>query len=168
MIRKLSNLGLKLSLAGFAGLALSVLPAMSAPIAVSKGLRADDSQLVQVRYGGGGRGGAVHRGGVGYRGGIGYRGGAGYRGGLAYRGGVAPRAAVVGGGYYGGSGYGYNGGTGPYVGAGFARAAAFGTSYGGGPYAGYAGWDEYARVNGIKCGPGNTVKFEDGLTYLCQ
>src|SRR5215470_17405520 len=104
MRQKAGNYGLKLLLSGSGAMALSiclfVFPAMSAPIAASKGLRAGDSQIVQVRGARGGRGGAVHRGG-----GSVHRGGTAYRGRTAVRGGaVVRRGAVVGtGAYYGGS-----------------------------------------------------------------
>lgn len=44
--------------------------------------------------------------------------------------------------------------------------------YFGGPWSGpgfsYAGWDDYARRNGIGCTPGNPVKGGDGILYVCQ
>ena len=89
----LSNLGFKLTFAGFASAAFFVLPAMSAPISVFpkdllRNVPADDIQIVQVR----GERGGVTRGGA-------VRGGAAYRGGAVVR-----RGAVVtgGGGYYAG------------------------------------------------------------------
>src|ERR1043166_1624940 len=89
MVRKLSKLILSSCLAGFGALALSISPAVSAPIAAAKGLRADDSQLVQVRAARGGRRATAHR-------------GTAHRGGTAYRGGaVVRRGAVVTGGSYG-------------------------------------------------------------------
>jgi len=90
---------LKLAVAGFAGAAMFVLPAMSAPIsAFPKGLAgavsADDGQIVLVRNGrGAARGGAVRGGAV--------RGGAVYRGGAVVRRGVAVGGPAA---YYG-SGY---------------------------------------------------------------
>src|SRR6266487_1976135 len=119
---KLSNLAFKLSVAGIAGAALFVLPAMSAPIAVSKDLLTvlpvDEGQIVQVRASRGGhhRGGSVHRSAAVHRGGAVYRGGA-----------VVRRGAVVGGGYYSG---GYcdpnyeDCGTGGYYGGGVYRGGA--------------------------------------------
>jgi hypothetical protein len=125
---KLSSLGFKLSVAGIVGVALFVLPAMSAPIAVSKDLLtvlpADEGQIVQVRAGRGGhhRGGSIHRGGSVHRTAAVRRGGAVYRGGAVVR-----RGAVVGGGYYGGGycdpNYQYCG-TGGYYGGGVYRGGA--------------------------------------------
>src|SRR5687768_47792 len=71
MGRKLS---FTLSIVGFAGVALFTLPAMTAPIAASKGVAAilavDGNEIVQVRVARGGcRGAAVRRGGAVYRGG---------------------------------------------------------------------------------------------------
>jgi hypothetical protein len=133
MRQKAGNYGLKLLLSGSAAIALSiclfVFPAMSAPIAASKGLRAGDSQLVQIRGARGGRGGAVHRGGSVHRGGTAYRGRTAVRGGAVVR-----RGAVVGGGaYYGGSscdpnyedcGGGYSGGAAVYRGGAAVRRGA--------------------------------------------
>jgi hypothetical protein len=121
MGRKLSNLGFTLSIVGFAGVALFTLPAMTAPIAVSKGIAAilpvDGGEIVQVRAARGGyRGGSVHRSAAVRRGGAVYRGGA-----------VVRRGAVVGGGYYGGGycdpNYQYCG-TGGYYGGGVYRGGA--------------------------------------------
>ena len=70
MRRKLSHLALTLSLSCLAvalSVSLSTLPAMSAPLATAKSLRADAGQIVLVRAARGGayRGGSVHRGGTG-------------------------------------------------------------------------------------------------------
>ena len=99
MGRKLS---FALSMVGFAGVALFTLPAMTAPIGVSKGVAAtlavDGDEIVQVRAARGNyRGGSVHRSTAVRRGGAVYRGGA-----VVRRGVVVRRGAVVGGGYYGG------------------------------------------------------------------
>ncbi len=123
---KLSNLTFLLSVAGIAGAALFVLPAMSAPIAVSKNLLTvlpvDDGQIVQVRAARGGHRGSVHRGGSVHRTAAVRRGGAVYRGGAVVR-----RGAVVGAAYYGGSycdpNYEYCGGSG-YYGGGVYRGGA--------------------------------------------
>jgi hypothetical protein len=44
--------------------------------------------------------------------------------------------------------------------------------YHGGPWAGerysYAGWDDYAKRNGIGCTPGTAIKGGDGIMYRCQ
>jgi hypothetical protein len=44
--------------------------------------------------------------------------------------------------------------------------------YAGGPWSGpgwsWAGWDDYARHNGIGCTPGTIVKGGDGINYVCQ
>jgi hypothetical protein len=37
-----------------------------------------------------------------------------------------------------------------------------------GPGYSYAGWDDYAKRNGIGCRPGTLIKGGDGLMYLCQ
>src|SRR5882672_10173959 len=104
----LSNVGLKLTLAGLASVALFVLPAMSAPISVfpkdplktaPETAPVDESQIILVR---GERGGGAARGGAARGGAV--RGGA-VRGGAAYRGGAVARGGAVvtgGGGYYGG------------------------------------------------------------------
>jgi hypothetical protein len=117
MGRKLS---FTLSIVGFAGVALFTLPAMTAPIAVTKGVVAilpvDGEEIVQVRAARGYRGAAVRRGGAVYRG-----------GGVVRRGAVVRPGAVVGGAYYGG---GYcdpnyqNCGTGGYYSGGVYRGGA--------------------------------------------
>ena len=61
MREKLGYLGLKSCVAGLAGLALSILPATSAPIVISKGLRVDDGQLVQAKTGRSGKGVVVDK-----------------------------------------------------------------------------------------------------------
>jgi hypothetical protein len=44
--------------------------------------------------------------------------------------------------------------------------------YWGGPWSGvgysWAGWDDYAKQNGIGCRPGSVVKGGDGIDYNCQ
>jgi hypothetical protein len=44
--------------------------------------------------------------------------------------------------------------------------------YNDGPWSGpgysYTGWDDYARVTGIGCTPGTTIKGGDGILYVCQ
>ena len=94
---KLGNMMLKLGVAGFAGMALFVVPAVSAPISVfpknlAQAASVDESAIVQVRGRGGYRGGAA-------RGGAAYRGGAVARGGAVVRGGTVVRRGGV---YYGG------------------------------------------------------------------
>jgi hypothetical protein len=90
------NLAVSLAVVGFASTALFASPAVSAPISgfakdVVDVVSGDDSPIIQIRNGRGGRGG-VHRGAA-------VRGGAVYRGGAAYRGGaVVRRGAVVSGG----------------------------------------------------------------------
>ena len=59
-----------------------------------------------------------------------------------------------------------------------ADRALFAARYGAAGYYGLGGvassaywfrdWDQYALINGIKCRPGSLIKFQDGLTYLCQ
>jgi hypothetical protein len=91
------NLAVSLAVVGFAGTTLFALPAVSAPISgfpknVVDVVSGDDSPIIQIRNGRGGR--AAGRGGAAYRGGVAYRGGA-----------VVRRGAVVtggGGGYAGG------------------------------------------------------------------
>ncbi len=47
------------------------------------------------------------------------------------------------------------------------RAYYFGGPWSG-PYFSYAGWDDYAKQNGIGCTPGTVVKGGDGILYNCQ
>jgi hypothetical protein len=91
------------------------------------------------------------------------------------------RRAVYGGVGYGGVGYGgvYGGGYGgvyhgalygayasAYVDAPGALAVARRAAWGNYGYGG--GWNDYATRNSIVCEPGTTIRFGDGLLYLCQ
>lgn len=44
--------------------------------------------------------------------------------------------------------------------------------YNDGPWSGpaytYAGWADYAKINGIACIPGTLIKGGDGIAYVCQ
>jgi hypothetical protein len=133
---KLSNLLLKLSVAGVAGVVLFAAPAMSAPLsAFPKDLASaapdDDSLIVQVANRGGHRGGgaAVRGGGAVYRGGA-VRGGAVVRGGTVARGG----AVYATGGGYCDPNYQYCGGSGGYYSGGVYRSGGA-VVRGGGAYA---------------------------------
>jgi hypothetical protein len=70
-----------------------------------------------------------------------------------------------------------------YVRSGYAASAVYFNSpdlpwyavrayYFNGPWSGpgysYAGWDDYAKRNGIGCKPGTAIKGADGIMYVCQ